>query len=519
VRDGSVPDYDVIVIGSGLAGLVAGALCARLGLRCAVVEAATQPGGYAGGRRSGPYSFDSAVSLSGQGAPGMIFDHVLGLLGVRDHCDFLPVDPAYAVYFPDLRFAAPSGREPFLEAHVSAFPGDRAGIVRFFEICERLQLEAHELPPALSLVDTAAAAERFPTVMNHLLSTVGEATGALIDGQAARAVCTSMWPVTSLPPAQLSLITFGQLLYCTIDGTFTCRGGFQTLIAALAAGLERHGGSLVLGRRVERLSVEDGRVVGVQLAGGESLRASAVVSNADGRTTYESLLGPDLVPPRVARRLARLRPSLSAYILYAATSADLGDRALASECLVYSSYDHDASYQELVAGHPGCLRVSIPTLLDPHLAPPGQHLVVARVPAPYQGPRPWPELRAHYRAQTLSQLDGIFPDFSRRLEFVEDATPSDLAETTGNQAGAAAGWEATPNQIGSRGLGPRSPVPGLYLAGQWTSGFSLLRTLTSGVHAAQMVAADLGAAATLDLISVPMAPSFDRMRRASRPSA
>jgi phytoene dehydrogenase-like protein len=333
-------------------------------------------------------------------------------------------------------------------------------------------------------------------------------------------VCTSLWPVASLPPARLSLITFGQLLYCTIDGTFTCRGGFQTLIAALAAGLERHGGTLLLGNRVDRLAVDNGRVVGVQLAGGESLRASAVISNADGRSTYQSLLGLDRVPLRVARRLARLRPSLSAYILYAATSADLADRALASECIVYSGYDHDAGYRELLAGHPGCLRVSIPTLLDPQLAPPGQHLVVARVPAPFEGPQPWPELSARYRAQTLAQLDGIFPDLSRRLEFVEDVTPVDLAGTTGSVAGAAAGWEATPDQIGTRGLAPRSPVPGLYLAGQWTSGFSLLRALTSGVHAAQMVAAELGAAVgTQNILSVPMAPAFDRLRSAAQPSA
>jgi len=124
---------------------------------------------------------------------------------------------------------------------------------------------------------------------------------------------------------------------------------FQTLIAALAAGLERHGGSLLLGNRVDRLAVDNGRVVGVQLAGGESLRASAVISNADGRSTYQSLLGLDRVPLRVARRLARLHPSLSAYILYAATSADLADRALASECIVYSGYDHDAGYRELLA--------------------------------------------------------------------------------------------------------------------------------------------------------------------------
>jgi phytoene dehydrogenase-like protein len=100
LREGAAPDFDVVVIGSGLAGLTAGALCARVGLRCAVVEAAPQPGGYASAHRRGAYGFDSTVSLSGQGAPGMIFDHVLRLLGVRDRCDFLPVDPGLCGLLP-----------------------------------------------------------------------------------------------------------------------------------------------------------------------------------------------------------------------------------------------------------------------------------------------------------------------------------------------------------------------------------------------------------------------------------
>jgi phytoene desaturase len=502
-------DFDVIVIGAGFAGLTAAALCARIGLSCAVFEAAAEPGGYAGGRMRAPYRFDTAVAMSAQGGAGMIFDHALRLLGVREQCEFIPIDPLYAAHYPDRRVVAPADPELFVEAHVRAFPGQRAGLSAFFELCRQIQREAHELPPTLSLEQAATAPARYPTVFEHLFSTVTDQSARLIPDAQSRAVAESMWLVMSVPPSRLSLITFGQFLSCAQQGPFYCRGGFQALVAAVATGLERHGGELLVERRVVRLLVDGERVVGVQLEDGQQVRARVVISNADGRTTYQRLLGPEMLPPSVARRLARLRPSLSTYILYAATSADLEYQAEAPVSLIFPSYDHDWSFAQVRAGRPAPLWLSVPTLVDPSLAPAGQHLVIARVPAPFEAPQPWPELAADYRSFTLDRLEAMFPDFKRRLEFVEDMTPAELASATGNAGGAAAGWEPAPDQIGSRGLAARSPVPGLYLASQWAGGFSLLRTLASGFHVAQMVGADLDVPGAGEILATPMMPAFD----------
>ena len=89
--------YDVVVIGAGIAGLVAGALLARVGKAVLVVESDPQPGGYAQSLRHGEHVFDRADHLTwgaepeGPLTPGL-WDALLRYLDVRSECEFLRVD-------------------------------------------------------------------------------------------------------------------------------------------------------------------------------------------------------------------------------------------------------------------------------------------------------------------------------------------------------------------------------------------------------------------------------------------
>ena len=103
------------------------------------------------------------------------------------------------------------------------------------------------------------------------------------------------------------------------------RGGMGSLCEALQRSIEEKGGEVRLGAPVRRILVENGRAVGVELRGGEQIRADVVVSNLDKQSTLLRLVGEEHVPAEVAEKIRAIdhRGALPAPALQAARPAAL----------------------------------------------------------------------------------------------------------------------------------------------------------------------------------------------------
>jgi phytoene dehydrogenase-like protein len=483
--------YDVVVVGTGLAGVSSAALLAHHGLRVLAVERGEGPGGYAHGFRRGPYLFDPAIHVIPEAG---FVRGLLGYLGVEDRAELVEVDALYGVAFPGLSERLPLGREPFVEAHCRLFPAEAAAFGRFFEVLSRVFREAAELPMKLGLADLGDAAARFPTLFRYRGATAGEVVDEHLSDPRLKALVTACWSYMGLPPSRLSFLHFCQLLNVIIDGSYYCRGSFQRLVDAFVAALERDGGDLVLGTGVTRIVVADGRARGVVLADGREIGADVVISNADPRQTFEQLVGAEHVPARFLGRLRRMRPSLSAFLVFAGSTLDFEAAGASHDNFVFGGWDHDRTFAGVLAGRPGGTSVNVPTLVDASLAPPGEHAVIVRALAPYDVGQPWRERKAGYADELLAACEQAYPGFRDSLTFSEAATPLVLERYSGNFQGACYGWEISPEQVGSQRASHETPVAGLYLAGHWApEGAGSFRTMTSGVNTAQLVLDRAGA--------------------------
>jgi prolycopene isomerase len=337
--------------------------------------------------------------------------------------------------------------------------------------------------------------ERFPVFFKYRNATVGDVLDECFESERAKAVCSALWPYLGLPPSRLSWFTFSMLTGVLIDGgAYYCRGSFQRLADAFVTALARDGGELVLNQQVDRILVEGGSARGIRLADGTELRAPVVISNADARLTLEELVGVEQLPPRLVRRLGRMEPSLSAFVVFAATSLDLREQGAAHEAFLYRHWDHEDTYRDILAGRPGGMWANVPTLVDPSLAPPGEHLVILTALAPYDIGRPWAEVRDRYAEQMLDAFDAaLFPGLKDNLTFMETATPLTLERFTLNHRGAIYGWAVTPNQVGTKRLAHDTPIDGLYLAGHWTQeAAGSFRAILSGVTTGRLVLEQAG---------------------------
>jgi phytoene desaturase len=486
--------YDVIVVGSGIAGLTSASLLARQGRKVLVVERHDRPGGYAHGFRRRSYQFDSAVHLIGGCGEGPyegsgLIKRLLEVLGVADLCEFVPVNPFYSAVYPDFRLDVPSGMEAFIASHVARFPAEERGLRKLMSVCQDIRDETLRAPDLLSPTDFGRMVSYVPSLVKYHRATLSEVMDDHLSDPRLKAVFGTLWPYLGLPPSRVSFLYWAMMLLSYVDdGAWYCKGGFQGLAEAMAVALERNGGELLLKSSVRRIEVEGGVASGVVLENGQRIAAPVVISNADATQTFTELIGSQHIPRRFMASLQKMKASVSALVLYGATRHDLAQAGATHEMFFYKGWDHDRDYADLLQGRISRIGFTVPSLADPSLAPEGEQLFTVTVLLPYDLSDSWRDEKEFYSDLLVAEADAVMPGLKDGLRFAEAGTPRTMERYTRNQAGAMYGWDVTPGQVGPMRLGHKSPIEGLILAGHWTSpGGGIYGVCQSGLRAAQSV--------------------------------
>ena len=491
-RESRKETYDVIVIGAGLGGLSAAALLARSGKSVLVIERHDRPGGYAHFFKRKQYTFDSGVHLiSGchnRGFKGgQAIYRMLDALGVTDEIEFISVDPYTRAVFPGFSIEIPQKLESFVTSLAKVFPEEAEGLRRLTKVCLHLCEEATVANEAFAGGD--AITEKIPNFLRYRRMTLIEGLDKFIGNPRLKGIISTLWPYLGLPPSKLSFLYWSiMFIGYTVDGAYYCKGSFQNLANVLVNSLQASGGEILYKIGTKRIDVEHDQVQGVTLDNGQRITAPIVISNADARQTIHSLVGANNLPDQFLRQMDNLKPSISAFVVYIATDLDLRAIGAAHESFFFQDFDHEKNFADTLAGNITWISITVPTLVDPSLAPKGQHLLILTTLLPYDIGESWRNCKKRFSKTMLDLAGHHIPGLKKHILFIEAGSPRTMERYTLNDKGAAYGWEVSPNQVGPGRLANQSPLTGLFFSGHWTEpGGGVYAVCVSGIKTAQLV--------------------------------
>jgi phytoene dehydrogenase-like protein len=497
----------VIIIGAGHNGLTTAFYLAKAGLKPLVLERRAVVGGGAITEEIAPgFRCPTLAHAIGPLRPSVIRDLRLTARGVG----FVAPDPrlvALSLDGPALTFSTDVARtaeaiRAFSEADARMYP-------EFCGVLERLGAFLGELldttPPSL---DGPAAGELW-----ELLKT-GRRFRALGRTDSFRllrwmpmaaADLVAEWFSTDLLQAAVAARgIFGGaqgpwsagtgatlLLNAAVDpapggSSVTVTGGPGALTRALADAATQAGAEIRTGASVARIVVRDGRAAGVVLEDGQEISARAVISNADPKHTFLGLVDPVELDPSFLVRIrnyrcpgttAKVNLALSALPAFRGVSrpSDLKGRVQIGPGIDYLERAFDASKYGEISSQP-YLDITLPTLHDTSLAPPGAHVMSVYVQfAPYTlaGGRAWPDAADDLWRIVLGTLSQHAPGIEQLVVHRQVITPHDLESTYGLTGGHTMHGELSLDQLFTMRpvLGCaqyRTPIAGLFLCGAGT---------------------------------------------------
>ncbi|MCB0861016.1 MAG: NAD(P)/FAD-dependent oxidoreductase [Solirubrobacterales bacterium] len=511
-------DPDVVVIGSGLAGLTAAAYLAANDRKVLVLEQYDVAGGCSQTfRRKKEWQFDVGLHYIGGVKTGEI-GRILGGLGLDERIEFPELDPdGFDTFvFPDLEFKMPKGWDNYVGRLVETFPDEEEGLRAVTDVMRNAMEELRSVGIPDSNTDLQEYLEKAPTVVSWGMRPINELFDENFLSERSRAVILGNAGDYATPPSRTPVIMHaGVIDHYLQEGAFYVKGGGQEMAGHLVDLIHTYGGRVRTHAEVERILTEETesgahRVSGVELAGGEVVNTGNVIATGDIKHLFLELLDEEAVPEEIRNTVEGYRMATPLFTVYLGLDFDITERMPATNYWLHSRYDQEAYYEPVAAGEfdtdppvyissasakdpgheghapPGCSTIELMTWATPDPAAWG---VDEGEDAPkYSRQAGYLEAKQKVTDQLIDRAEKQLGELRSHILWEEAATPMTQTRYTLSSGGSSYGIEPATDQFGPLRLEYRTPVQGLILGGVSSRrGHGILGAMAGGVESASAV--------------------------------
>jgi len=485
----------VIIIGAGLGGLSTAIRLAKSGFSVSILEKNQNVGGKINIVEADGYKFDTGASL-------LTMRHVLEDLfkfagkDIEDYLKIVACEPICRYFWSDKTVFDASGDLRKTEREIEKLePKDVENFRRFltdarrkYEISEKTFLahSLNDLPQLLrpKYLKDLLAISSLSTLDAHVKSYFKSPKLRQLFNRFATYNGSSPYKI----PATFALVPYVEFGL----GAWYVRGGIYEIPKALKKLAEELNVKIETNCSVENILIEQGRAVGVRLENGEILKSDFVVTNADAIETYRNLIDAKERKKFTDRKLDRIEPSSSGFVLLLGTKKKFSSLAHHN---IFFSDDYFAEFDALFrlkrpAMNP-TVYVCAASRTDETQAPEGSENLFVLVNAPYTSSQTdWKIETKSYRNLIIKKLESFgLDDLENSIEFEQIITPEDFQAKYNANKGSIYGVSS--NGIFSAFLRPPNrarDVENLYFVGGATHpGGGIPLVLLSGKFAADLI--------------------------------
>lgn len=496
-------NYDAIVIGSGIGGLVAATQLAVKGAKVLVLEKYVIPGGSSGYYERDGYTFDVGSSVMfGFSDKGNLNLITRALAAVGCEMEVIPDPTTVHFHLPnDLSVQVHREYIDFISELAAKFPHEKDGILKFYGECWKifnalnsLELKSLEEPIYLFGQFFQKPLECL-TLAYYLPQNAGDiARKYMKDPQLLSFIDAECFIVSTVNALQTPMINAAMVLCDRHFGGINYPvGGVGGIAKSLSKGLVDQGSEILYRANVTSIILEHGKAVGVRLSDGREFFGKTIISNATRWDTFGKLLKGETLP-KEEENFQKVYVKAPSFL-----SIHMGVKAEVlppdTDCHHFVLEDDWARLEEPY----GSIFLSIPTVLDSSLAPEGHHILHIFTTSSIED---WEGLSTKdYEAkkkvvadEIISRLEKkLFPGIRSSIAFMEVGSPKTHRRYLARDKGT---YGPMPRRTPKGLLGMpfnTTAVDGLYCVGDSCfPGQGVIAVAFSGVMCAHRVAADIG---------------------------
>ena len=301
--------YDVVIVGSGLGGLVSAIILAKEGYSVCVLEKNNQFGGNLQTFVRDKTIFDTGIHYIGGLSEGQNLYKYFKYLGIMDHLKLKKMDEDGfdIISFEDTNeeFPHAQGYDNFINQLVNYFPEERQAITNY---CEKVQATCNSFPlynlewegkydneilrlNAKQCIDEVTNNEKLKSVLagsNFLYAGIEEKSPFYVHALSVNSYIQSSW---------------------------RCINGGSQITKQLIKQLKHFGGEIYKYKEVSQFEVENNKVTAIKMKDGTEVKADIVISNIDPKTTLK-MVGETNFRKSFFSRINSLEGVISAFSLY-----------------------------------------------------------------------------------------------------------------------------------------------------------------------------------------------------------